>query len=437
MKQDILLEPSSVKQIRVDKCTVRVIIDSDAFDAIADEWTALAEASDTTIFQTYEWNRTWWKYFGKKGTLNILLFYQQDELAGIAPLFFDEVHLLRKKIYSCLRFIGSNVIQSKKDVLIGLSSYTDYLDFIVRTGCEEWLRKQFTNFILSVNLKSCRIQFDAVKENSFTHQLLPNLGLHGFRSSIFLSNVCYIVNLPEDWEHYLMSLSKDTRSHTRRALKKIYHQDQKLFEIQQITGPDEIENHFDEMVEIHQNRWRRNGYLGTFAENSNYQFQKKIAQTFSTKGWIQINKLLSVNEQNRCIAVDVNYRYKNRIYGAHCAVDDQSAYYKKGPGTILLSFGLQDAVFNKIPFFDFLRGSENYKKAYSNHSKKLYRILVHHPENNSLYRAEFIQRMMLLKRKLVRECTHLRYLVANVSFLKGLQKYQSLLFQRISKRVKQ
>ena len=63
MKQDILLEPSSVKQIRVDKCTVRVIIDSDAFDAIADEWTALEEASDTTIFQTYEWNRTWWKYF--------------------------------------------------------------------------------------------------------------------------------------------------------------------------------------------------------------------------------------------------------------------------------------------------------------------------------------------------------------------------------------
>jgi hypothetical protein len=69
--------------------TVRCISATEEFLQLQQAWNELARASDSTIYQTFEWSYYWWKSYSteQKYDLHILLFYNNKQLLGLAPLF--------------------------------------------------------------------------------------------------------------------------------------------------------------------------------------------------------------------------------------------------------------------------------------------------------------------------------------------------------------
>lgn len=414
---------------------IRVVTDNKSFDELEQEWEELTGEADCRIFQTYQWNRIWWKHFGNDGDLRIMLFYQRTGLVGIAPFFLDTVRLFGKNLYSGLRLIGSNVTQCRRGNLIGLIPYTDYLGFIIKPGFESNVYDRFCRYIVDIKNKPDEIILDSIPADRTEANRLPQVVSEaGCDVSVTNTHKSFRVFLPPDWEDYLMSVSKDTRSHSRRALKKIYNSKQQLYSLAEPAGREEAAAFFDEMVNMHQDRWNRLGSLGTFAEKENYQFQKEVALRLFESGRLQIKKLTSIQEQNKSAAIDVNYLFKNVVYGAHCAVDDTSEYYRKGPGTVLLCAALKEISENGLNCFDFLRGSEGYKQSYSNDDTDILRITIKQPGKQGGIIARFAKAFMAMKRKISREWVHIRVLGSGTSLFGGLRAYAALLRYRFSQK---
>lgn len=59
------------------------------FLALQEKWKKVLQLSDHTIFQTWEWLSTWWRYFGKGRRLLVLLAEVDGEIRGIAPLMYS------------------------------------------------------------------------------------------------------------------------------------------------------------------------------------------------------------------------------------------------------------------------------------------------------------------------------------------------------------
>lgn len=76
-------------QISKGGLSTEVLSTDEEFEQIANEWNELVEVVDVDIFQTFEWQRTWWKYFGGNNLLHIVLFRKGSQLVGIMPLFID------------------------------------------------------------------------------------------------------------------------------------------------------------------------------------------------------------------------------------------------------------------------------------------------------------------------------------------------------------
>src|SRR5205807_9591572 len=44
-----------------------------------------------SIYMSYDWSRTWWEFYGAGKELRIFLFYADEKLVGIVPIYIDRI----------------------------------------------------------------------------------------------------------------------------------------------------------------------------------------------------------------------------------------------------------------------------------------------------------------------------------------------------------
>jgi CelD/BcsL family acetyltransferase involved in cellulose biosynthesis len=412
---------------------IKVITSEEGFDKLKDVWANLVDVAESTVFQTYEWNRTWWKYYGERGQLHLVAFYTGKKLVGIAPLFRDSIKFFGKQGYLCFRFIGSDVSQPPGGDLLGLISYTDYLDFIIRPGFEDPVYSSLLKYFLTCDCTYDEIILDVVPQHStMWEHFLPKLELYGLQFLIEEQPTSQIIKLRDSWNNYLAKLSKNRRSHIRRSLKKVYNSKKKIFDEFEVTKEEDVLPFFEKLVRLHQTRWNRVGSLGTFAEKKNYAFHKEISMTFFKKGWLQLKVLQPIDHTEDLVAVDLNYRFKNRHYGIHSSVNMDSKYYSEGPGSVLLNLTLKNvAESSYLDFYDFLRGSEDYKIRLSNQTSRNRRIVITNIDREGKVTPQLVKRYAYYKRRLYREFRQLSLFFEPRSFFKAISGYTHFLLNRV------
>lgn len=202
---------------------VRIITHIEDFEALKQEWKGLACKSDTHIFQTFEWNRIWWKHFGDNRKLHIIAVYMGDKLTGIAPLFEDDVTLFGLKLYSCLRFLGSYVSQPKGEPLVGSISYSDYLDCIIYPGYEQMFYLLILQHFNEIDSAFDEIILDEVsEESSVSNTLVPIMAISNYGTSytMKLASPTPVILLDSTWKAYLDSMNVKDRYNARRYYKR-------------------------------------------------------------------------------------------------------------------------------------------------------------------------------------------------------------------------
>ena len=322
------------------RCHVRVVSTIAEFDELEIKWDKLLDESTATVFQSFEWLRTWWKYYGNPSyRLNILLFIYNNQIVAIAPLFKQEVSVLGMRFISRLQFIGRTL--------------SDYLDIIIRPGYE-----QFVLNSLALHLRATAKEWDVfdiedVNESSVIMKYLPGImDNHGLKLYHYQGNVCPQILLPDS-----TSLAPTNSYNFKRKFKRLqqgFKTDVQLIQ----RESDDIEGGIEAFAYVHGQRWKSLGYPSAFDDEKLRAFHTEFSSKFARRGWL---KLYIVRVNDEPIAVTYHFNYNKHIYMYHsnaCGPDD---VMRCSPGYLIRSISMADGIKEEMKVFDFLRGDESYK----------------------------------------------------------------------------
>jgi CelD/BcsL family acetyltransferase involved in cellulose biosynthesis len=354
---------------------VEVIEDTLGFDKIRDQWSALIERTSAHIFQTYEWQRLWWEHFGRHRSLHIVLFRHEGVLVGIAPFFLYAPSFLGVTISRDLYLLGSGVDNPGFEGVLDGYTPSDYLDIIALPEFEKSVARTLLKHLGEIGDLYDKILLNELPEDSILmREVVPRLGRSGWKAEICRGAICPRLIVPDSLEAFKHSLDSKVRyqlSQTRRAVTE-----RGMFSLEVVQSREELDRSFSEFVRLHQRRWSRIGYPGSFANDSFRVFLHDVTKAFLTRGWLWFR---TARSNGRCVAVECAFKFKDVMYDYLKAFDDKSPEAKHRPGRALLLFLIEEAIRDKVRVVDFLRGGEKYKLELTPHAQFNWRVVAVHP----------------------------------------------------------
>ncbi len=408
------------------------------FDALEQEWSALAWASDTTIFQTFEWNRIWWTHFGTQKKLHIITVYSGRNLVGIAPMFEDDISILGRRVYTCLRLIGSFVSQPAGEPLIGSISYSDYLDCIILPEYEDLFYESILQHLSRIRADFNELILDeASSDGSICKTLIPLMAMsqYGLNFHVNRASSSPTIQLESTWEGFLNSMSVKDRYNARRYFNRSKHGSAAMFTIEKIKNTRELKSVLNDFFRMHQTQWNHRGFAGTFSEKRMCDFFEEMSTCFYAKNWIEFNLASPVDANTTYVAVDAYLTYKNKVHLMHRGMDEDPLYRKRGPGNVMLFARIHQAIQDGVDVFDMLRGSEEFKIRLATHIKQNKTIVVGPDDTSERLRIAVVKTAMKLVRLIRIEVLQLSIVIGDKPFFKALTDYTHFLFKRIKPHV--
>jgi CelD/BcsL family acetyltransferase involved in cellulose biosynthesis len=323
-----------------EELRVEVHEDASVFPELQREWNGLLQRSGAnTIFLTWEWQRTWWSWYGEESRLCILAIWDGAELVGVAPL------------HTTSSGEGSRALQ-----LLGGIELSDYLDVII-VGDE---REPAVYGVLWEFLSGeygCAwdvLDLHNVPASSPTLEILPALGRASGDVEVasVVEEVCPVIDLPSSWDSYLALLSKKQRHEVRRKVSKASRE--AAVRWYYVDDSVSLDEEVEDFVMLH----RKSGaHKKAFMDERMRGFFREIAGVAFDRGWLRLASLI-INDVK--VASMFCFEFSNTFLVYNSGYDPD-LYPSLSTGIVLLAHCIRDAIERGLKVFDFLRGEEEYK----------------------------------------------------------------------------
>lgn len=318
-------------------------------DLININWGSIERNHD--IFMSKDWLYIWLKYYGDKKDYRI--YYATDESNEIKAVF-PIAFIKEKDIITCTQIYDSctdysYIICDKRSNKIAL----ELINFIFQ---KETFEKMIINNIL--------MQSDTLKI------LLEIATKNKKESKIAFCEDNYYISTSGDYYDYCQKRSKNLKT----KIKKIKKQTNYIFQV----GLEYNEEILNEMMEIHRQRWKDSMQASTYFDSRREGFVKDICQFFSLKNKLRIF-ILKDSNTGKIVAYRFGFINQKKYYDWNTSFDIN--YKQQSIGILLCNYVIQYCFENNIEEFNFLRGGENYKKAFSTGKRELVTINI----DNTLY----------------------------------------------------
>lgn len=336
--------------------TVTEVRDAAGLASLRSQWEALTERNpETTLYQTWDWNDAWWKTFGRRKRLRVVVATEGQDVVGIAPLYVGR-HLgtpLKR-----LAFMGTGV--------------SDYLDVITDPGC-------------APDACGAMIEHIAAERGydlADLQQVPPWSPLHGVCASDRVAGlhmrsmeVCPHLRLPDLWDTFASSLGKRLRSNVsyyERLLKRTFA-DAETY----LATPEELNEAMDALFDLHARRWRSRKLPGVLRGQATQRFHRDISARLAALGRLRLHV---TRVGGRIVATLYCFAYRLRYYYYLGGFDPE--YSRFSLGTTLTAAAIRQAITEGCKDFDFLRGHEPYKYRWSPQERHNAQCLL--PRNRGL-----------------------------------------------------
>lgn len=336
------------------------IASEDGIARLRQTWRRLYDlSSDATPFQSWEWNEAWWRHFGARKKLRLLVFYASSSdasLCGIAPLYVAR-HLgtpLRR-----LAWLGTG--------------QSDYLGPLSLPEHREAVAAALLRHICSGLRGWDMADLQELAHDSCLVAQLPEVpNQPGDGRSVLAMQSLPFATLPEQWEAYIRSLGKRMRSNlgyydrlvTRTWPTARYS----------VASGAEVETGMSALFELHQKRWNSKWLPGALGGRRIQAFHREVAARFDRCGWLRLHLL-----QLDGIAQAALYCFADKGRTFYYLGGFSPGLAKYSLGTLLTGRAIRRAIEEHCVEFDFLRGEEDYKKRWATEARKNWRILLLRP----------------------------------------------------------
>ena len=355
-----MLTTTSQFSVDVSFITIERIGNVEEFERLQEEWNELLEASDVDCsFLTWEWLFTWWKHLGGKRDLSIFAVRYGRQLIALAPFAKCPSNLLRGRPFSTLEFLGNGLVGS------------DYLDFIVRRGCEAKAKEAFVGLFAGKHLMLDWTQLK--RSGCMAASIAIGLGEKGWAVAEARTNTCPFIPLAgHTWESYLATLGSQHRQSFRRKWKRLQQNFAVRFE--QVTTEEQYPGAVNLFIKLHNMRWRDRGGSNAFSTEALAEFHREWAELALRRGWLRLY-ILRLNEKPA--ASLYGFCYRRTFYFYQSGFDPAFASY--GVGLVTMGLAIKSAIEESAEEYDLLHGNEQYKSHWSRHSRDLGRFELYPP----------------------------------------------------------
>jgi CelD/BcsL family acetyltransferase involved in cellulose biosynthesis len=324
--------------------TVEKVTTRQGLEQLEKDWNlVLRESASDNLMLTWEWMANWWDVFGQGRELHILLVRDGERVIGIAPLLMRVVRHCGVLLYRRLEFLASG--EDEADEIC-----SEYLDFIIKKGSEPEVLGAIFEYLLKHERSWDEILLSDIPQESPNLPLLEKLcGAYGIRQCITRRQTAVYLSLPSDWESFFNGLRSNLRRKIRRDRRAVKLNGGKLHVIDQL---EELEEHFEFLIRLHQSRWTSRGKPGVFASEKFTRFHRSVAPKLLSKGWL---KLFVLSLSAKPISALYNFTYNNRMHYY------QGGFIREGnlissPGVLIHSYAIEKAIEEGFSEYDFMKG---------------------------------------------------------------------------------
>ncbi|MFJ9442640.1 GNAT family N-acetyltransferase [Kitasatospora sp. NPDC101235] len=310
--------------------TTEVRCEDDALDALAEEWDDLAARCRTaTFFQASHWQRSWWRHYGRPGSLLVVLVRRDGRLVGAGAF------VRRGGPLGGLTGLGGGLV--------------DYTDVLLDDECADRAAAEFAAALPLARpwqwLELREVHPEAAVQRVYEHW-------RGSRRRYQDSLCQYLPAVPMD--QLLKRVPGKTAQRSRVKLRKIAEAGVKV----RSTPVAEVPQALDGLLRLHFLQWQARGIT---PEHRTERFARHLSE--STTGLVAAGKaavhqfhldgrLVAVNLLLLCPSFGGLY-----MYGAHPALRERLDI-----AGLLFSAALDETVGAGVPVLGLLRGQEPYKQ---------------------------------------------------------------------------
>jgi CelD/BcsL family acetyltransferase involved in cellulose biosynthesis len=331
-----------------------VITDESGFSLLAGEWDQLVDESDQRVyFLRLAWNRLWWQSFSPPASRLFLITCrdEQGRLIGLAPFYLRQRRTAGIPHVRELSFIGTGVY----------ARTSEYLDIIARRGCERAVANSVAEFLQDSG-EWDRMWLDEIPSHS---TMLPHFQeAMGEHAQVATCSRSHYIDTTVDWETFRQSLSRSTRKHLTRQMRRFSESFQCRF--RRVETEEELAPAMAALVRLHQARWTSKGEPGSFALPGIEELLRGAAQDGLAEGRLRL-WILDLNGQVAAVRIAF---FDNGVVHAIQGGFDPS-YTKESLGSVMLGMCIKDCIEDEnVREYDFMGGKDSYKDWWSKNGRE-------------------------------------------------------------------
>jgi CelD/BcsL family acetyltransferase involved in cellulose biosynthesis len=339
---------------------VECVEDTAALVALRGEWDALLGSSACNrLFLSWEWLHAWWRHLGGARRLFVLAARRGPQLVGLAPLALAPPGVARLVPFHSLEFLGSGSVGS------------DYLDLIVRPGCEDDVLRALADRIDRAGFVLQLAQL--LRGRSLAEQLAARLTPRGWSRQEARTDVCPYIDIQgQTWDSYLASLGTAHRYNLQRRLRNL--QRRYAVEFRRVTVEEDRGPALSRLIGLHHARWRERGVSEAFYSPCLVSFHEALSREALARGWL---RLFELRLDGTTVASLYGFRYGDVFSFYQSGFDPRHA--KDSVGLVTMGLAIKSAIEEGATEFDLLHGQEAYKFQWAAQARELARVELYPP----------------------------------------------------------
>jgi CelD/BcsL family acetyltransferase involved in cellulose biosynthesis len=341
---------------------VRCLTAQADFLALEGDWRRLIEqCGSASVFQTHEWQRTWWKHYGS-GSLYTLVAHAGAKVVSILPLYRSAQRLPLVRALQVIRPIG-----------VGGDTSPDYLGQIALDEHALEAADAFARHLLEHRGDWDVLEVTDLPASSPLRAALTSAKASGGALSMAEqpTRIQY-AELPPSWDLYLQSLTSHARHSVRSVRKKFLSvAASRLF---RWTDAEHLSHATDELIRLHVMRWQGRAEHYSFSSERYNAFHRELMQEFLRAGWL---RLYCMEMAGEIIGIFYGYCFRGTLYHFQGGFDPR--YEKVRAGQCLMAFAIESAIAEGCTCLDMLRGEYEYKKRWAPLVRETYSYRIVRP----------------------------------------------------------
>ncbi len=325
---------------------VRVATSLEATGLDERSWNGLAGLGTNSVFQTYQWHRSWWHTYGRRHEPLFLTVADAHATRGVAPLYVEETAA------------GSRVVRFLGD---GRADYCDLL-----AGNDAKTVAAMVRGLLDYKHWDMAELVSIPAESPSVGMLKSVCQAAGLRIMVLDQFVCptLLVRGHETAARRLL----DKPSLRRR--QNYFERNGKL-SFRDLTSASEIAPHLDRFFDQHTMRWSGTNTPSLFCDSINRAFYRDLMSRLDGTKWL----LFSLIEfDGRPIAFHYGFDYNDAVLWYKPSFDP--AFASRSPGLVLVRHLIRRALDDGRRELDFTIGDEPFKQRFTNVVRKTVKVQI-------------------------------------------------------------